>query len=625
MDRGKREKLNRLALAVILVSLFAGGGLLWTFRDHLRSPQALYHEAQGARPKRAIVLYGRLADKLPQIEEYARLWAAEAAMPDLEALRALRDVIAFRPQSPAAYQAHLAIARYYAGIEASEAEEEYRTALALDDPLALRLELARYLEEQGDDEKAYAEYRHILDEQPDAFAGMRRTGQDPLAVAEDLNAAYYYSDALETLRGVSDAGRKHALPLRAQALAGLGRYEEAEAAYQAWLKEMPDDETVKLGLAQVLVRLDRPDEALSLYQEVDTLDSRLAQAELLEQGDPDEALALYLDSPYPVAWWSATSMLEQQERLTETLPLYARLGKTHTYLADDAAYRLYVLARRTGEEEALAEGKALLKRFDLNWLSLRASQEEFEIDVAPPLAEAGGDILDKVQALESLGCEDLAHRELVFAARFRRAPEVDLAMAEALASRGHTVEAQSIAEAYVSTEPGPEDRPRAPLVFWQLSYPRPYSATVHAAAEEFDVAPLLIWAVMRQESRFDPDAVSYVGARGLMQIMPATQDWIAEQLGEDLAPGDAFVPEPSVRMGAWFLRFLLDYFEEDLDLVVAAYNGGAASVDMWRADPLVSDRDDLLRWIGFGETREYLGHVLLNYRVYQELYGSSGK
>ncbi|MFB0538305.1 MAG: transglycosylase SLT domain-containing protein [Anaerolineae bacterium] len=604
---------RRLASAAILVGVLVGAVLLWTCRDYLRSPQALYCEAQGARPERAAVLYERLAEKLPQIEEYVRLWAAEVAMPDMEALRALQAVVAFRPQSPAAYWAHVAMARHYASLEAPEAEDEYRAALALHDAVALRLELARYLEEQGDEEEAYAEYLHVLGEQPDAFAGMRRTGQDLHAVAEDLNAATYYSDALETLRGNDDP---EALPLRAQTLSGLGRYEEAEAAYRAWLEETPDDVTAQLGLAQVLVRLDRPDEALSLYRKIDTLDSQLAQAELLEEEDSDQALALYLDLPFPVAWWSATTMLEEQGRLTETLPIYARLGGTDTYLADDAAYRLYVLAQRVGDKEAQAEAKTLLDRFGLNWLALRATEGELRLPTAPPLAAAGGDILDKVKALETIGREDLAQLELVFAARFRRAPEVDLAMAEALAARGYVVDAQTIAETYV------EDHPRASLAFWQLSYPRPYSTTVEAAAADFDVDPLLIWAVMRQESRYDPEALSYAGARGLMQVMPSSQAWIAEQLGKDISPGDAYTPEASIRMGAWFLDFLLDYFDGDLELAIAAYNGGAGSVDSWQADPMVSNRDDLLRWIGFGETREYLERVSSSYRVYQELYAS---
>jgi soluble lytic murein transglycosylase len=561
------------------------------------------------------MLYQRLAEKLPQIEEYARLWAAEAAMPDLEATRTLHAIIAFRPQSPAAYQAHMAIARHYASMGAPATEERYRAALDLNDTLALRLELAHYLEEQGDDDGAYAEYRHILSEQPDAFAGMRRTGMDPLAVAEDLNGASWYSDALETLRGVDDPS---ALPLRAQALTGLGRYEEAEAAYQSWLEEVPDDATAQLGLARVLVRLDRPDEALALYQAVDTPESRMAQAELLEENDPEEALALYRDSPYPVAWWSATALLEAQGRLTETLALYARLAETDTHLADDAAYRLYVLAGRVGDEEAQAEAEALLDSFGVNWLALRAGQESLNPTSAPPLAAAGDDILTKAMTLESLGRQDLARLELVLAARFRRAPEVDLAMAEGLAARGYVLDAQPIAEDFI------EDHPRAPLDFWQLSYPRPYSATVEAAAEEFNVDRLLIWAVMREESRYDPEALSWAGARGLMQVIPSTQAWIAEQLGEDISPGDAYTPEASIRMGAWFLHFLADYFEGDLELAIAGYNGGAASVDSWQADPLVSNRDDLLRWIGFGETREYLERVSSSYQVYQELYASGG-
>ena len=220
-----RLGLRQVALAVVLLGLVAGVILVWTFRDYLRSPQALYREAQSAGSERATVLYERLAEELPQIEEYARLWTAEVAMPDLEAMRTLQAVVTFRPQSPAAYQAHITMARHYASIEASEAKEEYRAALALHDTVALRLELAHYLEEQGDDDGAYAEHLHVLGERPDAFAGMRRTGQDPLAIAEDLNTATYFSDALETLQGTDDS---EALLLRAQALAGLWRYEEAE-------------------------------------------------------------------------------------------------------------------------------------------------------------------------------------------------------------------------------------------------------------------------------------------------------------------------------------------------------------------------------------------------------------
>jgi soluble lytic murein transglycosylase len=585
------------------------------YRDSLRSPQQLYRQAQAAKPERAAELYARLAGKAPALAEYARLWTAEAQMPDLEAMRTLQALIDFEPRSPLAYEAHKALARYYASIEAPEAAGEYRAALDLYDSAALRLELARHLEQEGDAAGAYAEYRALLATQPDAFQGMRRTGGDPLAVAQDLISATFYSDALETLEGLTDP---RALPLRGQAFAGLRQHEAARAAFQTWLQAHPDDQAAQMGLAKALANLGRTKEALPIYQPIKTPDSELAQAELLAEITPTQAITLSLASPYPVAWWNATQILEAQKRITETLPLYLRLAQTDTAFADDAAYRATVLGKRSGDRQAEAQGKALLNDMGPNWLAIRASEGVFSLPVAPPLARpdaAGAAILARAAALESIGLKDLTHLELVLASRARRAPEVDLAAAEELSTRGYVSDAQAIAERYI------KEHKRAPLAFWQLSYPRPYSDTVNAAAARFNVDPLLIWAVMREESRFDPDAVSYAGARGLMQIMPATQTWIAEQLRESIPPGDAFHPEPNIRMGAWNLRFLLDYFKEDLELAIMAYNGGAASVESWLKDPKVASGDDLLRWIGYGETREYIERVSLSYRIYQELYG----
>ncbi len=603
--------LKQLIFLAILLVLVTAGVVAWTYRDYLRSPRDLYAEARSAKPERAAELYARLAEQTPALKDYARLWTAQAQMPDLEAMRTLQALVAYEPQSPLAYEAHITLARYYAGIEAPQAADEYHAALDLNDTVALRVELARYLEQEGNAKGAYAEYRTLLAKQPDAFEGMRRTGPDPLTVAKDLIAATYDKDALETLQGTDDP---KALPLRAQALAGLGRYDEARAAYQSWLQSSPDDVSSQMGLAQTLVALNRSKDALALYQQVKTPDSQLAQANLLEDTDPKQALALDLDSPYPVAWWNATGILESQKRLTETLPLYARVAKSGTDFADDAAYRLYVLGKTLGDQQAQAQGKALLDGFGLDWLAARAGGGKLTLPVAPPLGASAADVLDRVTALESIGRQDLAHLELVLASRARHAPEVDLAMAQALSTRGYVLDAQAIAEKYI------KDHGRATLEIWRLSYPRPYSDTVTSAAAEFGVDPLLIWAVMREESRFDPEALSYAGARGLMQVTPTTQTWIADQLRQTITPGDAFVPQPSIRMGAWYLHYLSSYFKGDLDLALMAYNGGAGSVESWQKDPMVSDRDDLLRWVGFGETREYLERVSLSYQVYQELY-----
>jgi soluble lytic murein transglycosylase len=610
-ERRQRPDLRWFLVLVVLLVVTGVAYYAWTQRDALRAPLDLYRVAQAAEPARALPLYGRLGEKLPEIKEYIALWAAASAMPDLSAVRTLQDVIALRPQSPAAYEAHIVLARYYAGSGAPQAKDEYLAALALNDDEALRLELARRLEEQGDDQGAYAQYVRLLNKLPDAFEGVRRSGHDPLVVAKDLIAAAYDSDALDTLRTSADLA---ALPLRAQALAALERNAEAETAYRQWLAQNPGDAAAKTGLAGVLAQEGHADEALALYKAVDTADSRLAQADLLAGQKTDEALVLYKDSPNPVAWWTATGILEKQGRITETLPLYARIAKSDAAFADDAAYRLLILGQKLGDQGTQAQGQALLDGLGLDWLALRARKAGPNLELAPAAAAAGQDILAKARALTVIGRADLAHLELVLAARNAGAPEVGLAMAQALAAAGDVSAAQEIAATYVG------DHPYAPAAFWQLSYPQPYSATVRAAAKEFGVDPLLVWSVMRAESRYDAEALSSVGARGLMQVMPPTQTYIAEQLKEDIPPGAAFIPETNIRMGAWYLHYLLQYFKGDQELAIAAYNGGPGSVDTWLKDPLVSSREDLIRWIGFGQTREYLERVSLNYQMYRALY-----
>ncbi|MFP3896423.1 MAG: transglycosylase SLT domain-containing protein [Anaerolineales bacterium] len=632
-------------LLSLLILFGIVGGLLFLRFGNVRSGAFLYARYRHAEGPHAAGLSQRLGRKLPEIEEYAQLWWARSMMPDIEAVGALKEIVDYRPQSPAAREAHITLARHYAEQEAPQAKEAYRTALELYDTVALRRELAHYLEEIGDDEGAYAEYRRILGDQYDAFADMRRTGHDPVSVARDLNAAHYYRDAVETLREVDAL---EAFSVRAQALDSLRRYEEAAENYRDWLERVPDSEEALAGLVETLKELGREDEATALLetesdeeeeeisegddileeQESDEEEEEISEGDdVLEEKESDEEEAVdeeddpltsLIQSPSPVSWWNATTTLEEEGRITETVPIYAQVARADTYLADDAAYRLHVLGRRLGDEEAQAEAEQLLEAQGLNWLSLRASGRQPRLPITPPLDADGTEILKKAEALESIGREDLAYLELLLAARFRGRPESDLAMAQALSARGYIVEAQSIAAEFI------EKRGKAPLAFWHLNYPRPYAEVVEAEAAEFDVDPLLIWAIMRQESRFDEKARGYAGERGLMQFMPATHQWAAEELEETISPGEGYVARKNIRMSAWFLRWLLDYYDEDVELALLAYNAGPSNLDSWLENPLISDRDDLLRWIGFGSTREYLTKVGLNYQIYQTLYGDDG-
>jgi len=563
--------------------------------------QAISRSIIPVRSPRARGVYER------EIQEYLRLFEAQARLPDLEAVRELRMIVIARPHSPAAYEAHVALARYYARIGDPEAEDEYRAALALEDTEGLRLELARWLEGQGKRADAYAEYRALLPRYPQAFEAMRRLGSDPLEVARDLNKASYYSDALEALHGVADP---KADIVRACALNGLGRHGEAIHLFRLWLAQRPEDVEARMGLACALVGVGEVGEALPLYESIDSPDSLLTQAELWASQDPIRATSLYLECPYPVAKWKAAALLEKQGRITETLPLYAELAEGQTKWADDAAYRLYVLADRLGLSAQRERARQYLRASQPNFLALRVG-ESWSPDVTLPFRPAGTEILSKTAALESLGMEDLAYRELIMAAHFDTRPEARATYARALFEQGYLLEAQRVAEQtlYKLQE--------APLPLWKLAYPRPYEPEVLAAAQEFDLDPLLLWAIMYTESRYDPEALSWAQAQGLMQLIPSTAAWAAESADIPFTPLDAYDIRTNIRLGAWYLHWLLDYFDGDLELAITAYNGGPGNVSIWNEQ--AETREDFLRWIGFDEAREYVNRVLTVYHIYQEL------
>lgn len=147
--------------------------------------------------------------------------------------------------------------------------------------------------------------------------------------------------------------------------------------------------------------------------------------------------------------------------------------------------------------------------------------------------------------------------------------------------------------------------------------PRPFDKLVREAASENRVPAELLYAVMRQESRFDREAASPAAARGLMQLtLPAAGEAARELHEEPPAYGDLYDPARSLRLGAHTLRTLLDRFADSTAPVVAAYNAGAGQTALWCSgakDPT----EALLASISYPETRTYYRRVLGNRRLYR--------
>jgi soluble lytic murein transglycosylase len=167
---------------------------------------------------------------------------------------------------------------------------------------------------------------------------------------------------------------------------------------------------------------------------------------------------------------------------------------------------------------------------------------------------------------------------------------------------------------------GAFERLDAPLAIEALLYPTAYEDEVLAAAEAEGVPPLLLLALVRQESAFDPDAGSTAGAMGLTQVIEPTGAAIAESLGVDWDLSLLFEPETSLRFGAHYLAEQLERFDGNVVAALAAYNAGPGSAQRWLDEQRYPGADGYLHTVDFTETRAYLQRVLENYAWYRYLY-----
>jgi len=151
-------------------------------------------------------------------------------------------------------------------------------------------------------------------------------------------------------------------------------------------------------------------------------------------------------------------------------------------------------------------------------------------------------------------------------------------------------------------------------------YPVKYQEYVEKYAEEYDLDKNLIYAVIKVESNFNPDAVSNAGAKGLMQLMDNTAEECNQKGGFSyIIPEDMYVPEKNIRMGCSYLKFLMDTYG-DMELVVTAYNGGTGNVDKWLGDETLSDGEGGLADIPYTETKKYVEKVTRTFEIYNRLY-----
>jgi len=502
---------------------------------------------------------------------------------------------------------------------------------------SLLLQRGRVEQQRGDAAAARADFARAIDEAPTSPAAALALDElAALGVAETvpierraaiLFSAGRYREAVTAFTALlaSDPTRAEAWYQRAIARVRAGDLAAGIEELTAMADRYPQDTRAPDALVTAATLLERRNEPAAevLYRRVlsqypGTVAARQARFRLgllafargahdgardlwradAEAGDPraaywyGKALAASGEPAGAHAWWSRAYQRDPNSFWGQRA-------------ADHLSGRTTILQQPVAPLSLDSEADVVLAWLDGRGENLAAAREEIEKTAAPRRAL----LLLDAGLREAAGWEvDAARTEL-------RDRPVSLAVfGWLLLERGEAAYAYRIGGDLATDERVPE-QVRACLLA-----PIPYPEVLVAASERFGIDPLLLAALIRQESGFEPTAVSPAGARGLTQVMPETAAALARQLGlSNWDPADSFSPETSIMLGAAELAQRLRQFHGDLVLTLASYNAGPGAVQQWLAERPTSDPDLFVAWIPYRETAEYVQRVYAGYRRYHEL------
>ncbi|MDP2007534.1 MAG: transglycosylase SLT domain-containing protein [Rubrivivax sp.] len=321
--------------------------------------------------------------------------------------------------------------------------------------------------------------------------------------------------------------------------------------------------------------------------------------------------------------WHVRAALRESERERGRWPLVARAIEAMPAAEQGRASWVYWRARAqiaralpgNEGEAARAAARALLAGIagPLDFYGLLAAEELGQPFVlpAPPAAPSAAEReaqrahpgLARALQLITLGLRSEGVREWNFS--LRGLPERELLAAAQWACE------RAVWDRCINTS----ERSRTEVDVAQR-YPLAFREQVLAAAQAGGLEASVLFGLIRQESRFITDARSGVGASGLMQLMPATARWTAKKIGLAFTPGMVNDPQVNLRLGAAYLKRVLDEFDGSLAMAAAAYNAGPGRPRRWREGGVTMETAAWAESIPFNETRDYVQKVLANSVAY---------
>jgi len=570
-------------------------------------------------PAEAVRLLRAHYDALPQPEADLTLAIAYGAASDPNAAAYYQQVYFNHPDTEAAERASAALTLLKANMGAAYPEP---TA-------AQRLERGNRWLTAHEYGRAKQEFTTLASQLGGADRDLARVG---IGVADyqrgEVAAAYRYLESLNLDRSEADAERLYYLgecqrhinapdemlatvkrlsseypksPWRLKALVSAGncyllqnRPDVYEAFYKAAYENFPDDPAApachwKVAFSDYLHR--RSDAAAKLREQIERYPS-----------DPRTSASLYFLGRLSEAGNDFSGARAYYSKIVDLYPNYYYATCAKERLADT---RIVAAQPSAKVAEYLAGVEFPARRVPVDREPTAVTKLRIE----------------RGHLLAAAGLQDLSESELRFGARRDGQPELlamELARTADSPYQGLRY-MKSFAPDYLATPF--EQMPRR---FWELLFPMPYQTDLVRNAKLQNLDPYMVAALIRQESEFNPKAISHKSACGLTQIMPATGRQLARKDGvRRFRTSMLFQPSTNLKLGSRYLRTILDQWGGKWEETLASYNAGKAHVDDWVNWSSFQEPAEFVETIPFTETREYVQAVLRNAAIYRRLYGTS--
>jgi len=327
----------------------------------------------------------------------------------------------------------------------------------------------------------------------------------------------------------------------------------------------------------------------------------------------EEQVAMYPSgAETPAALYWRARLAEEDNQLVMARAFYEKLSDRYRnfYYAELARQRM---KRLPAAPEAAVTEYALLDRVPPLNNSGRITDSE------PPQDDLH---VQKAELLGNGGLVDFAVRELQAAATVEGGSWALAETAQLYTETGHYDRAieymKHSAPNYFAL-----DIPDLPRKYWEALFPKPFWSDLKKHSDANGLDPYLVASLIRQESEFNPNAVSRANAVGLMQLLPKTGKLVAKEVQlKRYNASQLYTPAVNLQLGTRYFRGMVDKFGGSFEYALAAYNAGSDRVDEWLAQGKYRDPQEFVESIPFTETREYVQAILRNASVYKQLYGT---